>query len=69
MRHSIIYDREQFEDYAQDFVADFPKGVVVVGDGVSYGDLRDHYRGIISYEVLAACANAEKEIDKNDENV
>lgn len=61
--HSILYDNNRFQDCKQDFIANVAEGAIVVNDGVSYDDLRDCYRGALSYEVLKACVKAEKELD------
>ena len=61
--HAILYDNNRFQDCEHDFIANVAEGVIVVNDGVSSENLRENYRGMLSYEVLKACVKAEEEFD------
>lgn len=67
VRHVIVYGGNRFQDCERYFAPNDANGVFVVNDGVSYEDLRDTYRGILSYEVLKACVKAEEEFDINEQ--
>lgn len=59
----LLSNVNRFEDCAQDYTVDFVNSLVKVNDEVSVEDLRDKYRGPLSYEVLKCCVEVEKKLN------
>ena len=62
----VMTDADGFQECEQDFIANYSDGVIVANSEVTSDDLRRRYRNALSYELLKACVDAEKDFDAAD---